>query len=51
MKIVIVGASGKVGRTAVDALYDKHEIIRVGLNSGDIKMDIEDLDSIRAMYQ
>ncbi len=51
MKIIIVGATGAVGKTAVDALSGRHEVIRVGRTSGDVQMDIEDLDSIRAMYQ
>jgi len=51
MKIIIVGATGTVGKTAVDALSGRHEIIRVGRTSGDVHMDIEDTDSIRAMYQ
>ena len=51
MKIIIVGAAGAVGKTAADALSGKHEIIRVGRTSGDVQMDIEDINSIRAMYQ
>ena len=51
MKIVIVGATGAVGKTAVNALEGRHELIRVGRSGGDIRMDIEDVDSIRAMYQ
>ncbi len=50
MKIIIVGASGAVGNTAVDALSPRHEIIRVGRSTGDVRMDIEDIDSIQAMY-
>jgi|AP95_1055475.scaffolds.fasta_scaffold06403_2 NAD(P)-dependent dehydrogenase (short-subunit alcohol dehydrogenase family) len=51
MKVIIVGATGAVGSTAVDALSSRHEIIRVGRTSGDVQMDIEDVESIRAMYQ
>ncbi len=51
MKIIIVGATGAVGATAADALSGRHEIIRVGRTGADVQMDIEDLDSIRAMYQ
>jgi dTDP-4-dehydrorhamnose reductase len=51
MKVIIVGANGAVGKTAVDALSGRHEIIKVGRNSGDVQADIEDIDSIRAMYQ
>lgn len=51
MKIIIVGARGAVGNTAVEALATRHEIIRVGKTSGDIQVDLEDVESIRAMYQ
>ena len=51
MRVVIVGATGAVGRVAVKALSGRHEIIRVGRTSGDVQMDIEDLESIRAMYE
>ena len=51
MKIIIVGAAGAVGKTAVNALSSRHEVIRVARTSGDVHMDIEDIDSIRAMYQ
>jgi NAD(P)-dependent dehydrogenase (short-subunit alcohol dehydrogenase family) len=51
MKVVIVGAAGAVGKTAVKALSGRHEIVSVGLTSGDVQMDINDVESIRAMYQ
>lgn len=51
MKIIIIGAGGAVGKTAVDALTPRHEVIQVGRSSGDVQADIEDVDSIRAMYQ
>jgi NAD(P)-dependent dehydrogenase (short-subunit alcohol dehydrogenase family) len=51
MRIVIVGAAGTVGRTAVEALSSRHEIVSVGRTSGDVQMDIEDIESIRRMYQ
>ncbi len=50
MKIVIVGAGGAVGKPAFDELSRRHEVIAVGRKSGDIKADIEDVESIRAMY-
>jgi len=50
MKIIVVGATGAVGKTAVDALSGRHEIIRVGRSGGDLKIDINDIDSIRKMY-
>jgi len=51
MRIIIVGGSGAVGKTAVDALAPRHEVITVGRSSGDLQADIEDVDSIRAMYR
>ena len=51
MKVIVIGAAGAVGKTAVDALASRHEIITVGRNSGDVQADIENVDSIRAMYQ
>ena len=51
MKIIVIGANGAVGKTAVDSLSSRHEIIAVGKTSGDIQVDIESIDSIRAMYQ
>lgn len=50
MKIIVVGASGAVGKAAVDALASRHEIVAVGKSSGDIQIDIEDVESIRQMY-
>jgi NAD(P)-dependent dehydrogenase (short-subunit alcohol dehydrogenase family) len=51
VKVIIVGATGAVGKNAVEAMSDRHEIVRVGRTSGDVQMDIEDVDSIRTMYQ
>ena len=51
MKIILVGASGAIGNAAAEALSVRNEVIRVSRNSGDIRMDIEDVESIRAMYQ
>jgi len=51
MKIILVGATGAVGKAALDALAPRHEIIAVGRSSGDLQVDIEDLDSLRTMYR
>lgn len=50
MKIIIVGARGAVGNTAVEALSGRHEIIMAGKTSGDVQVNLEDVSSIRAMY-
>ena len=50
MKIVVVGATGTIGKAVVAALADRHEIIKVGSKSGDLKVDITDSASIRRMF-
>lgn len=51
MRLLLVGASGTVGRAALDELGGRHDIVKVGRNSGDILADIADLASIEAMYE
>jgi len=50
MKIIIVGATGVIGRQVAAALEKEHEIIKVGSQSGDILADISQPDSIRRMF-
>ena len=50
MKIIIVGSSGAVGSTAMEAL-SHHDIIQVNRSSGDVLADMNDIDSIRSMYR
>ena len=50
MRILIVGASGDVGTAARKALEERHEIVAAGRNSGDVKVDLTDPHSIRAMF-
>ena len=51
MKIIIVGASGRIGREVTEALSKGHEIIRVGARSGDILSDYTDEQSVRSMFE
>jgi len=51
MKIIVIGASGAVGSAACDELGRRHDVIRAGRNSGDVKVDITDAQSIDDMYR
>ena len=51
MKLIVIGAEGTIGTAACDELAARHEIIKVGRNSGDIHADIADRESIEAMYR
>ncbi len=46
MKIIIIGATGTIGSSVVKTMQEQHQIIQVGLNHGDYKMDIGDEQSI-----
>jgi NAD(P)-dependent dehydrogenase (short-subunit alcohol dehydrogenase family) len=48
MRILIVGASGTIGRAVVAELSQRHEVIGAGRASGDVRLDITDPASIRA---
>ncbi|MET1413586.1 short chain dehydrogenase [Roseibium sp. HPY-6] len=50
MKIILVGASGDVGRAAFDELSARHDIITAGRTSGDVRVDLASPESIRALY-
>jgi NAD(P)-dependent dehydrogenase (short-subunit alcohol dehydrogenase family) len=51
MKIILIGASGTLGQAVANELGQRHEIIRVGRNSGDYRVDITDSTSIRALFE
>lgn len=51
MKIIIIGATGTIGRAISKELGPRHEIIAAGYSHGDIKVDIRNQQSIEAMYQ
>lgn len=51
MKILVVGASGVLGRAVVAELTQRHTVIQASRNQGDVKVDITDPASIDAMYR
>ena len=51
MKIILIGASGTLGK-AIDAeLAPRHVIVRVGRSNGDHQVDITDPASIRRLFE
>jgi len=50
MRILIVGASGTIGRAVTAELGQRHEVVTAGRSSGDIRLDITNSESIRAAY-
>ncbi|MDF3027212.1 MAG: short chain dehydrogenase [Fluviicola sp.] len=51
MKIILVGASGTMGKHLVKAFENEHEIIKAGSKSGDILVDITSTESIENMFR
>ncbi len=51
MKIIIVGASGTMGKHLVSALEKDNEIIKAGSKSGDIQVDITSTESIENLFK
>jgi len=50
MRILVVGATGTIGRAVVAALSAGNEVISASLRSTTVKLDIADPASIRQMY-
>jgi NAD(P)-dependent dehydrogenase (short-subunit alcohol dehydrogenase family) len=51
MRILLVGAAGAIGSAVEAALGPKHEIIRAGRSSGDVRIDIADEASISRVFK
>lgn len=51
MKIIIVGATGTIGRHITTALEKEHEVIKAGSKSGDLQVDISSPASITKFYE
>jgi len=50
MKVIIVGASGRIGKEVDKALSGSHDIVRVGARGGDVQCDYTDPESVRQMF-
>jgi NAD(P)-dependent dehydrogenase (short-subunit alcohol dehydrogenase family) len=51
MKIVIVGATGTMGKHLTTAFEKEHEVIKAASAGGDIQLDITSTESIENMYK
>ncbi|RIX50102.1 short chain dehydrogenase [Paenibacillus nanensis] len=51
MKILLVGASGVLGKAVREELSPRHEIVTAGRNGADVTVDMASVESISAMYQ
>jgi len=52
MKILVIGATGTIGKKVVEALeQNNHAVVSAGHKEGDVTVDLGSKESIRAMFQ
>ncbi len=51
MKILVIGGNGTIGSCVANRLKEKHEVIIAGRTGGDVHVDIENIESIKAMFE
>jgi len=51
MRVLVIGATGTIGRAVVEALTGRHEVIVASRQRAGLKVDLTNADSIRAMFQ
>ena len=51
MKIIIIGATGTIGKHITSALQKDHEVIKAGSKSGDLQVDITSPESIERFFE
>lgn len=50
MRVIVIGATGTIGKAVVEALADRHEIVPAGRRSGDHPVDISAKESIERFF-
>lgn len=51
MRIIVIGATGTIGKEVVAALEGRHEVVRVGQHSGEHQVDIASRESVERLFQ
>ena len=51
MKVLLIGASGTIGKRIHDRFAQKHEVVKASRSGDDIAVDITDAASIQKMYE
>jgi NAD(P)-dependent dehydrogenase (short-subunit alcohol dehydrogenase family) len=50
MRVLVVGATGTIGKPLCDALVPRHEVVRVGHREGEHRVEYTSADSIRRLF-
>jgi NAD(P)-dependent dehydrogenase (short-subunit alcohol dehydrogenase family) len=50
MKVIVIGATGAVGKAVVAELVQRHEVVMVGARGGQHQVDFADIASVRSLF-
>ena len=51
MKVIVIGATGTIGRAIVQAIGSRHEVVPISFSKSEIKVDIADRTSMAKMFK
>jgi len=51
MRVIVVGATGTIGKSVVKLLAKEHGVVKVGLHSGDFRVDMSQRESVEKFFQ
>ena len=51
MRVIVVGATGTIGRSVAKLLIAEHKVVKVGSRSGDFRADITSRDSLEQLFK
>ena len=50
MRIVVIGATGTIGKAVVTALAERHEVVPVAHSKGELRVDLAEPESVRGLF-
>ena len=50
MKVIVIGATGAVGKAVVEELGKRHDVVTVGARGGQYQVDFADIASVRGLF-
>lgn len=51
MRVIVVGATGTIGKAVAKLLSTEHEVVKVASKSGDIRADITNTESLQKLFK
>lgn len=50
MKVIVIGATGAVGKAVVEELGQRHDVVTVGARGGQHQVDFADIEQVRGLF-